>query len=79
MTLERKERGWETHGVRIKRVEALLIVGKRKREAKREKFGLDSVIHGERKHKEELVQEERRILIWSGSFQEKSFSTSGAA
>lgn len=51
MTLERKEQGWETHGVRIKRVEALLIMGKRKREAKREKFGLDSVIHGERKHK----------------------------
>ena len=61
-------------------VEALLIVGKRKREAKTEKFGLDSVIHWERKHKEEeQVQEERRILIWSGSLQEKSFSTSGAA
>ena len=37
VTLERKEQGWETHGVRTKRVEALLIVGKRKREAKREK------------------------------------------
>lgn len=45
MTLERKEQGCEIHGARIKRAEALLIVGKRKREAKREKFGLDSVIH----------------------------------
>lgn len=43
MTLERKEQGWEVHEVRTKRVEALLIVGKRKRKAKREKLGLDSV------------------------------------